>query len=442
MLASWNAVETSYPTHIEQPSQYDEEAVTEYNQALVVNNKITLGIKNYQDLTSDIKGAPSMSGECSEKTVPVFYGKAWGVYVPGDESGEDGIRAENNDGSLIVDGKDTFWEVESVVLQEDREETTYLQNIVNKDVSLTATAKVIFNAPVYMNSFTVSPYNAAVNAYYKLIEVKLSDGQLVVPLSIPETTIMRETSFVFNVPTVLATNGIRSVIFKFRQDTGYNMKYSLGYFRIKNNESWLDITGSHVTEMAKKMGGNFNDNISSVINNSGNWILNYWMPGVVFSDKVELVKNMGTDGLLLIPSSESRRKRYCIGITDVIMRKNEYYDQSELVTKSIDIPTGAAAVSLLANDMGKVTYYISFDDGISWNRILPIGKENQRRADLRLVPKTLYINSDLSFERRQNSDTGTDGYIYTASKAVRVRFVLETENNLIPEVNKWELIWS
>ena len=139
MLASWNVVENSYPTDIAPVSPYDENFILEYDNASVISDRITLGVKSFVSVLDKIKGVPIMSAVCSDKNTPVYYGKAWGAYVPGDESGEDGIRVENNDGSLIVDGKDTFWESEAVILQESRPNTVFLQSIQESDVSLSTT---------------------------------------------------------------------------------------------------------------------------------------------------------------------------------------------------------------------------------------------------------------------------------------------------------------
>ena len=253
MVMSWNAVENSYPEDIQPESPYDDDFTLEHNDASVISDRITLGVKAFTSVTSEVKGKPLMNAICSEKSIDVYYGKAWGALVSGNESGEDGIRVANNNGSVIIDDKDTFWEAEAVILQDDRENTKFLQPVVEKDVSLTVTTKFIFKNPVSVNTITVRPYNAAVSAYYRLIKAEVSDGIIIVPINVKETFVMKETVFVFDVPTKLRNRQIRSLNLTFKQDTGYFMKYTLGYFKIKNNESWVDVTGPHVVYEAKRM---------------------------------------------------------------------------------------------------------------------------------------------------------------------------------------------
>lgn len=442
MLSSWNVVESSYP-EIQPKSIYDEDFILEHDNATIISNRITLGVKSFTSALSAIKDKPILEAKCSNKDIYVYYGKAWGAYTKGNESGEDGIRVENNDGSLIVDEEDTFWEAEAVVLQEKKEDTKFLQPIYEKDIFLSTIVKIIFNEPISINTISVRPYNAAVSAYYKLIGISVSDGVITIPIDIKETLIMKETVFALDIPGKLKDKKVRSIILTFKQNTGYFMKYTLGYFKIRNNESWVDVTGPHVVEEAKRMGKNFNSNVSYLIENANRWILNYWLPGTTFTEIPELVTTRGENGFLLVPSTESKRKRYTIGITDITIGQNEYFDTAEKVTKEIDIPEDMTAVSIDARDQGDIYYYISFDN-MNWTRIIPIGKENERGEDLRIVPKKLYINSDLVLYRRQNTDTGENGFIFTPSKKLRIRFVLKREPGIeiLPSIFDWELKWS
>ena len=444
ILSSWNVVENSYPTNIQPYDPYDNDFLLEHDTATVVSDRITLGVKNFASAVPTIKGKPIMDAKCSEKSIPVYYGKAWGVYVPSNESGEDGIRVENNDGGLIIDEKDTFWEAEAVVLQGTSENTKLLQPVVDKDISLTATIKFMFKEPTTINTLTLRPYNAAASAYYKLVGVEVSDGTRVVPINIKETFVMRETIFVLDIPDTIPNRKIRSLTLSIKQDAGYFMKYTLGYFKIKNTESWIDVTGSHVAAEAKKMGGNFNTNVSTLIESAGDWILKYWLPNIFYKENPIIDRNQGDNGFLLVPSTESKRKRYTIGITDVIVGSNDYFDTSEKVTKEIDIPEGKNTVSISSSDAGDALYYISVNNGMSWNRILPIEHPNEYNSDLRAIPKKLYINSDLSLDRIKNTITGESAFLFTSSKKIRVRFVLQknTNNDVLPSIFNWDLVWS
>jgi len=440
MLASWNVAEGSYPEQIQPASIYDDAFTLEHDAASVVSDRLTLGIKNFTSLIPQIKDKPILKAECSDKEIPVYYGKMFGIYTKGNESGEDGVRYENNDGALVVDDKDTFWECEAVVLQEARASTKFFQSVHDKDISLITTVKIIFKEPVAINTLTINPYSSAVSTYYKLEKVEVSDGVKVLPVTIKETFVMGETSFIFNVPDEIADLKVRSMFITLKQENGYYMKYMLGYFKIKNNESWLDITGSHVCQMALARGTNFNANVSHVVENAPEWILNYWLPGITFNELPQFVTTMGEDGYLLVPSSESKRKRYTVGITDIKVGYNEYSDVSEKVTNEIDIPEGYNSVFLETNDEGEVYYFLSFDNGMTWWRIVPLGKEPVRGTDLRLLPNKIYINSDLSLRRKRNTDTGEQAFVSTTSKKIRVRFVLKNQSDgTLPSVFNWNL---
>lgn len=443
ILASWNVEETSYPKQILPESVYDDLFITENNQALETVDRLGLGVKNYTNHITKIKDKPILKAESSDSRIPVHYGKMVGIYQEGNESGEDGIRYENNDGNLIIDNKDSFWECEAVVLQEGKEGVTYIQPVIGNDIFLKATIKIIFSEPIEVNTFSIIPYNAAVSSYYKLDRIEVSDGIKSFPVVTTENFIMGETQFVFDVPETIQDRKIRSIYVTLRQESGYFMKYMLGYFRIKTNESYVDVTGKHLTQMAKQMGDNFGTNVSYYIDHIEDWILNYWIPGVNFNEKPELVKTVGDNGLLIVPSSESKRKRYTIGITDIKIGQNEYDDISEKVTLPITIPEGFNTISLEASDEGIVDYFISFDDGMTWKKIIPIGKEIQRNEDLRIIPNKFYINSDLSLKRKQNTETGEAAFVSTESETLRIRFVLRRGNNgSLPFVYSWKPVWG
>jgi hypothetical protein len=440
MLMSWNVSETSYPGQIKEDDEYDDGFILEHDSATVLTDRLTSGVNNFIDAIPFIKDKPILKAESSDPNIPVYYGKMFGSYIYGNESGEDGIRFENNDGSLIVDGKDTFWECEAMVLQEYRDDTLFFQKVYDKDISLTTTIKIIFKEPVAINTLVIIPYSGAASAYYKLMKIELSDGIKVLSVDVKETFILGETNFIFNIPEEFTDKKVRSMFITLKQENGYYMKYMLGYFKIKNNESWLDITGPHVCEMARAYGDNFNNNVTHFINNINEWILNYWMPGTSFTELPELVNSVGDEGYALVPSSESKRKRYTIGISDIKVGFNEYSEVSEKVTDEIEIPEGYNSISLDVNDQGDNYYFLSFDNGMTWNRIIPVGKEPVRNSDLYLVPDKLYINSDISLKRKQNSVSGERAFISTTNKSLRVRFVLQRgANGLLPSVFNWKV---
>jgi len=443
ILSSWNVVETAMKSSVSNDSKYDSNFLLEHSEANVLSDRITLGVKTFISTKSFIKDKPVLDVQCPDKEFPVFYGKAWGSFIEGSESSEDGVRYTGNDGSLIVDEKDTFWEAEVVVLQETRENTVFLQSIVEKDTSLSVNVKIVYNQPVMVNTIKIRPYNSAMNTYYKLTKVEVSDGFNTYPISINETYIIRETEFILDVPKDI--NGvpikISSIYMTFLQESGYYMKYDLAYFRIQNNETWIDILGPNVVNEAVRMGGNFDENIRYLVNSANRWILNYWLPGVVFNIFPTLATEYGNNGFKLIPSTESKRKRYSIGITDVIIGENQYYDSSELVTKPIDIPTNTNTVTLDTVDIGNIYYMLSFDNGMTWKRIIPNGRQEIDDSDLLYYPNKIYINSDLSSKRIDATDTGKKAFVFTSSKQVRLRMVLQRDiiTNEMPVVYNWNL---
>lgn len=441
LLASWNNIESGIEDIVKSTNPYDSNFLLENNDALELSDRLTLGVKTFSSSINQIKDKPVIITECSDRSIPIYYGKMFGTYIEGNESGEDGIRPENNDGNLIIDNLDTFWEAEAVILQESMNNTVFTQKVFDKDISLTSTIKIVFEEPQQINMFKIKPYGAANSCYYKITKLEVSNGITIIPINISETYIMKDATIVFDIPDTFEDGKIKSIFVTLKQESGYFMKYDLGYFKLQNNESWVDITGPHLTKMATDRGPNFNTNVSYFIDNIENWILHYWLPGVKFNELPALVTNQGTDGFKTITSSESKRKRYSIGITDIDLGFHEYYDRSEKITKPIEIPDGYSTIELETVDTGNVIYQISFDNGMTWGKILPSGKEPVRSNDLRLIPNKLYINSDLSKERKRNTDTGEEAFIDTPSKNLRIRFLLEydKDNKIIPVVYNWNV---
>ena len=449
LLSSWNVLEHSTPTQLQLVDPYDHKILTENSPAFIASDRITLGVSSFISANNNINGVPYLISQCSDENITPFFGKAWGSYIKGSENSEDGIRYIGNNGALIVDNANTFWEVEYVVLQDVPDDTVCLQPVTNEDVVVTVNLKVMYTSPMNINVFTINPYNFGVNAYYKLTKLVVSDGVKLYDLNIVPTTISGITSIILELPndltkTIPTPIQVQSIYATLVQNTGYFEKYSVAYYQIGNNSTWIDITGPHVVAMTTNMSGNFNTNISTIIENASGWLLNYWFPGMLFSGKPQLLLEYGTEGYKVIPSTISKRKRFAIGITDLYIGQNNYENRSELITNSIDIPTNTNTITLNTIDEGNITYQVSFDDGMTWTRIIPNGGVVVDPYDASWYPTRIYINSDLSATRIKNTDTAGKGFVYGNYTKVRLRMILQKDikSNKLPAIYDWKLEFS
>jgi len=425
LLIDWNSIEQSEPEINEKKLfSVDTSFITELPLGSVYNNAV-LSVSSKLSMLPNLKASPDLKASLDTDLLNVYYGKAYGAWIEGNETGEDGIRSENNDGSLIVDNKDTFWEVEVTTVEAELEDTEYFTDILNIEPELTVTLKVIFKTPSSINYFTIIPNNFASDAYYKLIKIVGSTGTEQIDLGITETLITKETIFTFD------TVELTSMYITLKQTREYYEKYTLGRYILGKNEKWIDVTGPQILSRAVGSGKDINIAITDEIENIGDWIGDVWLPNAKYKEKAVLDTTYGTDGYAVVSSLESRRKRIAIGITDIDVGFNNYENTSEIVTENIDIPDNILCVSVDIKEKlvesTKILYYVSFDDGLVWNRINPVGKEDIVGEDLRIVPKKYFINSDISQDRKKNSDTGESAYINTKNRLVRFRFVLKKE---------------
>jgi len=427
ILSAWNSVEQIKKPD-EEVKMYDDLFLKE-NPSISEFNTTVLGVKSYTDAVPTLKAPPVLNTISSDKDISVYYGKSYGRWIEGNETGEDGIRPAANDGAVIVDDKDTFWEAEGVVLQEEREDAVFSQQIKDTEINLTTTVKFVFSEGMDINTITVIPHSFSSSTYYKIVLAVASNGYEQKPIDIPETLITKETVFTFESPFFNTEDKIKSINLTFKQEHGYYMKYDLGYFRIANNESWVDVTGPYVLDKVMKMSGDDNRNITTVINDAPSWIMDHWLPGVEYTETPVLDVLMGTGGYLTVQSRESKRKRYAMGITDIKIGHNTYEDISEGVTKEIDIPDNCTAVKIHSDDsVDGISYFVSVDDGLVWHRIIPVNREDIIK-NFKPLPKKIYINSDISQTRKENSITGVDlntnsPYIDTESKKIRIKVIL------------------
>lgn len=435
IVTEWNGVETELISMTDN-SLYDNSLTLEYPKANIIGDYILPSSSNESSLLSSINGVPIINAETNNSLVPVFYGKQFGSYVKGNESSEDGIRYCDIETPFK---NDSFFEVEAVTLEGKRDNTINFQTIIKKDINLKCTIKYIFTENVYINAIKIKPVCFASNIYFKIDKIEISDG---ISFAYPELftdTIIDETIFNFTIPDNFINKKVRSVTIYLHQDKGYQMKYSLAYYKYNNNESWLDITGSHVVELAKINENNFDDGVNTVITNADQWIMNYWLPKVRYSDNPILDVSKGTNGYYIVPTNESKRKRYAIGISNIDLMNVEYNNISEIISKDIDIDDNINSVSLEMDKTGTVYTYLSFDAGTSWNRINPIGSSIEYDDDYKIIPTNIKINSDLSLERKILSDTGVKGYADNFNNKLKVKFILVYENEITPIVKNWKV---
>lgn len=433
MLISWNSGEQVAGSGLEESQSVgfplDENFPTSASMAKGPGD-ITLATLAFNSGIPILKAPPALETTCTDITVTPFYGKAWGMFVVGNETGEDGIRINRNDGGAIVDGLDTFWEAEAVTLQEPMEDGYFTPQVINtNEVSISTNITLSFSNPLEINAFTILPHSFSQSVYYDVTAVNvISKGKTIPVLKEPKTCFSL-TRVTFD--SVLA-NGMTITL---RQNKGYFIKYTMGKYKLMNNLSWVDVSGPTLVARAGKSVGDINQAIRSEIENAGKWIPSIWMPDTPSQIEAKLQVGDGEEGYLHVESVASRRKRWAIGIQDIDFGREVYDTVSEAVSTPYDVPEETTSVYLVVDDDTppgtKVSYSLSFDGGSSWREINPLNKPIQYLNTGYQVPQRIFLNSDLSLERKQNSPTGEEAYVNTADRSVRVRGILERDETTV-----------
>lgn len=433
ILVSWNTTEQVSSSNMDSAERSQLVVDPDFPVATVLaktGGDITLALRSFDSGIPLLKEPPKLKATCTDSTVVPFYGKAYGLFVPGNESGEDGVRINRNDGGLIVDGIDTFWEAEAVTLQEQMDDTSFSPQQVNtNEVSVVVNLTLSFKNAVNINSFTIVPHNFAQSVYYDVISVDVISGGRSIPVLREPITCFSSTRITFD---MIQANGINVSI---RQNKGYFIKYTMAKYKLTNNEAWIDITGPALIDRVSKSKDDLNQTIRTEIENAGTWVPGIWVPDSPSRLPAVLQVGSGENGYLHVESVSSRRKRWSIGIQDILFGQETYENVSEVVTLPYDVPEETTSIYLIVDDETptgtKITYSMSFDDGSSWYTINPINKQNQMLDNGYFVPQRIFINSDLSLTRKLNTLTGTAGYVNTSDRKVRVRGILEKDESTI-----------
>ena len=403
----------------------------------LVGDSLTLAVQSFNSAIPILKTPPSLNAISTDTTVPPVYGKAYGLYVPGNETGEDGIRTNKNDGRLIVDGVDSFWEAEAVTLQSPPDPDVFTPQVIDTtELSLVINLTLSFKNPVNINSLNITPHNFAQSAYFDVTGIEIVSGGISTPVLTSPVTCFSNTRLTF--PTMIA-DGVNISI---QQNKGYFIKYSLARYRLGNNEEWIDFTGPELISRVNSSSDDVNQAISDQIMSAGTWIPTIWVPGTPSNRKAELVTSSGNSGYREVASIASHRKRWAVGIQDIDFGQETYVSVSEGVTTPYTMPEETTSIYLIVDDEAPsgttITYLLSFDDGSSWSVINPINKTNQQLQTGYFVPQRIFINSDLSLVRKQNTLTGVAGYVNTPARQVRVRAILEKNDTTIdtPRIRK------
>lgn len=446
LLISWNMSEQVSSSQLENAERSQLVVDPEFPVTTTVaktNGDITLAIRSFQPANGLLKEPPTLKATCTDSTLVPFYGKAYGLFIPGNETGEDGVRINRNEGSLIVDNRDTFWEAEVVTLQERMADDVFSPQVINtNEVSLVTNITISFKNPVNINSFTIVPHNFAQSAYYDVTAVDIISGGRSVAMLREPRTCFSSTRITFD---TLQANGIN---ISMRQNKGYFIKYTLARYRLQNNEAWIDVTGPHLVARVAKSLDDVNQTIRTEIENAGTWVPGIWVPNSPSQAVAELQVGDGDQGYLHMESVASRRKRWAIGVQDVVFGQETYENVSEVVTLPYDVPEETTSIYLVVDDETptgtKISYSLSFDDGATWYSINPINKPNIMLPTGYLVPQRIFINSDLSLTRKQNTLTGVDGYVNTSDRKVRVRGILEKDETTIntPRIRTFKPIFD
>lgn len=127
------------------------------------------------------------------------------------------------------------------------------------------------------------------------------------------------------------------------------------------------------------------------------------------------------------------KTRFAIGVRDIGLYSYEFAETSEIVSQPYHSPKPVSKVSVSVDEFipkafylnapgsenNWIKYYISVDDGTSWNRISPTNHNmTPDENSIYNIPQIININSDISVEERENPLA----YIDTSEPVYQIRF--------------------
>ena len=144
-------------------------------------------------------------------------------------------------------------------------------------------------------------------------------------------------------------------------------------------------------------------------------------------------------------SDDSDMYRWSIELSDISANGANYLPQSELLSRSYTCQFEIDRIMLYTNDEyneGNIEYYI-IPEGMAPYRIQPWEDNDTKFASGRYVPKILYVNSDMTQERRNMSRWGPAAYIDTTTPLhkFRLRAVLTRGDNVesTPKIKDYKI---
>lgn len=429
-LTNWNLIEQmKFDKEDEPVDYYDKEFITDLPRASEFVN-VTLSVAGSLNRTPHLKDDPQVKASTNREDVEPYFGKLRGLWIEDDITSEDGIRPQTFDTSTMIDGEDTFYEIEATVLQAPMQRVHYDQKVIDGEIVLTSEVKFVFDSPTFVNYVNVRPFTFASGIYFDLMDIVVSDGRRQASVGIRPVRMDAEKTVTFTPPF----DRITSLNMKFRQTEGYFMKYSVVGVDFDDVFYKVDVTGLRLMENIEK----YENPVSYIkhrIRELPYWIMSVVYDDVILDDLPKIDTDFGDDGFLTIESDMSRRKRWAIGIEDIEIGENTYSSSSEIVTRRISLPENTWEIKLdvTDNEIGTIKYYISFDDGLSWVRVRPVGSEIIYDNG-HVVPGVLYLNSDISIERKRADDEGELAFIDTSTQYIRAKAVLLKENDEVPEL--------
>lgn len=134
---------------------------------------------------------------------------------------------------------------------------------------------------------------------------------------------------------------------------------------------------------------------------------------------------IGEPTVVVIPSSMSNKRRFAIGIEDIVLSTVIFSEVSEIDTLAWQSPYPIGSVSLSTTELvptefltatqdAWITYFLSFDEGKTFYQIAPIGNTPIYKGEYQ-VPTIIRVNSDVPKERYSIYPWGPHGFVTTTS---------------------------
>ena len=348
-----------------------------------------------------------------------------------------------------------------------------------KTAGLQMSLKIKLAAPARVGQIEIKPHKFAKNCPPRVTSIRVVDASSGDSSEVDLTSsvgITDDSGFLNeNVAYIIGNMNVSAISIDFEQKQSYPIKYELGVFKglvrrkltnmgqtllpPKQAIFFVDVQGKKLMgALEEKLGAAINpalightpgtpieeaiwadtrthqlvqalapDVMKNVCKStSGAIVKKYENHRTLLDNREEYLSDfVGTPSVIVVPSSMSNKKRFAIGIEDIVLSTVIFSEESEIDTKTwqSSYPIGAVSLSttelvptefLTATKLPWITYFLSFDNGRNFYQIAPIGNTPIYKDGYQ-IPTLIRVNSDVPKERYSIYPWGPKGFVTTDS---------------------------